>query len=139
MSTVKSKGYTIYAILTSLLWEVVLAVVVLKVLPKYGTSIPLWALIVLMVVLGACFYTTYWLGKRALTKMPSVSLEALIGAKGKTTTMLDPRGYVRIASELWQAKAESDIGGGVEVTIVGVEGMTLLVRPSGNSSSSKKT
>lgn len=115
-------------------------VVVLKVLPGQGIDIPLWALIVLMTVLGACFYTTYWLGKRALNKTPSVSLEALIGAKGKTTTILDSRGYVRIGSELWQAKteAESDINGGVDVTVVGIEGMTLLVRPTSGSPTSKK-
>ncbi|MDY7018859.1 MAG: NfeD family protein [Chloroflexota bacterium] len=134
----KSRGYTIYAVLTSLLWEAILVVVVLKVLPGQGIDIPLWALIVLMAVLGACFFTTYWLGKTALNKTPSVSLQTLIGTKGKTTTMLEPRGYVRIGNELWQAKAESDISGGVEVTVVGVEGMTLLVRPASGSPTSKK-
>ena len=130
MKAVKGRTYTIYSILTSLLWEAILALVVLRLLPNYGVSIPLWALIVLMAVLGAYEYMGYWLGKRALHKTPLISLEALISRKGKTTTQLKPRGYVRLGSELWRAKAESEVGVGEEVTVVGVEGMTLLVSPS---------
>ena len=132
MTAVKGKGYTIYSILTSLLWEVILAVVVLRVLPRFGVNIPLWALIVLMALLGAYSYITYWLAKRAMDKVPLISLETLISAKGRTTTRLKPRGYVRLGGELWRARAESDIGAGEEVTVVGVEGMTLLVRPCGS-------
>ena len=133
MMLVKGKNYTIYSILTSLLWEVILALVILKLLPRYGVSIPLWALIVLMALLGIYSYVGYWLGKRALDKMPLISLDTLVSTKGKTVTYLNPRGYIRLGSELWRAKSASNIDAGKEVTVVGVEGMTLLVKLSDDS------
>ena len=137
MAVLKNKGYTIYSVLTSLLWEAILAVVVLRLLPKYGVNIPLWALIVLMALFGAYEYMSYRLGKRALDRMPLVSLEVLIGTKCKTITPLNPRGYVRIGGELWRAKAESDIAADEEVTVIGVERMTFLVRPPDNNRNKK--
>jgi membrane-bound serine protease (ClpP class) len=133
------KGYTIYAILTSLLWEAILVAVVLLLLPQFEVHIPLWALIVLMVVLGAYCAAMYWLGRSALEKAPVLSLKALVGTKCKTATTLSPRGYIRIRGELWQAKSESDagIGAGKEVIVEGVEGMTLVVRLPGNNRSGK--
>jgi len=133
MMLVKGKNYTIYSIITSLVWEVILAVVVLKLLPRYGVSIPLWALIVLMALLGIYSCLGYWLGKKAISKKPLVSVEVFIGTKCKTVTLLKPKGYIRLGGELWQARAESDISADEEVTVVGVEGMTMLVSPSDGS------
>jgi len=134
-----SKGYTVYSILTSLLWEAILAAVVLLALPQFGVHISLGALIVLMIVLGTYCGAMYWLGRNALKKAPVLSLKALVGTKCKTATMLSPRGYVRIRGELWQARSNSgtEIGARKEVIVEGVEQMTLLVRLPGNDAAGK--
>jgi membrane protein implicated in regulation of membrane protease activity len=124
---VPSKGYTVWSIVTSLIEEAILVGIVLELLPRFEVYLPIWALIVLMVVLGAYSALSYWMGKRALSKSPLLSLKALIGTKCKVETPLSPLGYVRIRGELWQAKSDKDIAARKEVVVEGVEGMTLLV------------
>ena len=64
------------------------------------------------------------MGKRAV-----VGPEALLGAKCTTTTPLFPDGYVRVGTELWQARSMAgDIETGAEVVIVGINRLTLLVK-----------
>ena len=55
--------------------------------------------------------------------------EALVGETGYTTTPLEPRGSVQMASELWSAVSDSgeSIEQGVEVMVVDVDGLTLKV------------
>ena len=134
----KTKKYTAYSIITSLLEEVALAVVVLWLLPRFGINIPLWGLILMMVALGAYDYITYRLGKKALDKKPMISPEAMVGSKCKATTPLAPRGYVRFGSELWRASSSSIINAGEEVIVVGIKGMTLLVSPVDNDNHGSK-
>ena len=53
----------------------------------------------------------------------------LVGQVGKATTDLDPRGTVRVASELWTAMAEEPpIAAGEAVEVVAVAGIKLVVR-----------
>ena len=53
----------------------------------------------------------------------------LVGQVGKATTDLDPRGTVRVASELWTAMAEEPpIAAGEAVDVVAVAGIKLIVR-----------
>ena len=91
-----------------------------------------------MVALGAYAYITYRLGKKALGKKPIISPEAIVGNKSKATTLLAPKGYVRVGGELWRAWASSTINAGQEVIVVGREGMTLLVSPVGNDNHGSK-
>jgi len=124
----KGKKFTAYSIVTSILEEAALASVVLWLLPGFGIDIPLWGLILLMIALGVYSYMTYQLGKKALDKKPIVSPD--IGSRGKVTTPLTPRGYVRIGTELWKASStDSSIDAGEEVVVIGMQGMTLLVAP----------
>jgi len=124
----KGKGYTAYALITTLLEEVALAAVVLWLLPRFGINIPLWGLILMMAAWGAVSYIIYRLGKRALDKKPIIS--PMVGSKCTATMPLTPKGYVRVGSELWQASSTgSTIAAGQEVTIVGTKGLTLLVAP----------
>jgi membrane-bound serine protease (ClpP class) len=125
---VKYKRYTLLAIATSLLEETVLVAVVLWLLPRVGINIPLWGLILMMVALGAYNSVTYRLGKRALVRKPIVSLD--VGSRGRATTVISPRGYVRVNGELWQASSSSTINIGEEIVVVGREGMTLLISPA---------
>ena len=123
----KYRRYTVLHITTSLLEQAALVAVVLWLLPRVAINIPLWGLILMMIALGVYNYTTYRLGKKALVKKPIISPD--IGSRGRTTTPISPKGYVRVNGELWQASSSSTIYVGEEITVVGIEGMTLLISP----------
>ena len=54
--------------------------------------------------------------------------EALIDAKGKATTDLDPDGTGRVKGEFWEARTRNGtIRNGETVKVVGMEGMFLIV------------
>jgi membrane-bound serine protease (ClpP class) len=57
------------------------------------------------------------------------SVGTLIGDVGFATTALEPKGTVKIASELWTAESESgdSIPSGEEVVVSDIEGLTLKV------------
>ena len=124
------RRYTALAVVSSILEEAVLAGAVLWVLPKFGIDIPLWALVFMMIALGAYSCAGYIFGKKALEKKPLMASEAMIGSKCIVMTPLAPRGYVKVGSELWQASSlGSAIDKGQEVVIVGIDEMRLLVAP----------
>jgi membrane protein implicated in regulation of membrane protease activity len=123
----KYRRYTALAITTSLLEQAALVAVVLWLLPRVAINIPIWGLILMMIALGVYNYINYRLGKKALIKKPMVSPD--IGSRGRTTTPVSPTGYVRVNGELWRASSNSNIDVGEEITVVGIEGMTLLISP----------
>ena len=57
--------------------------------------------------------------------------EGLIGARGRAVTDVSPEGRVRVRGALWNARAEGSLPAGIDVEVVGVEGLTLHVRASG--------
>ena len=60
-------------------------------------------------------------------------IDDLVGRSGVTIEPLAPRGYVRVRGELWLAEPiapDVEVPLGHPVTIEGVRGTTLLVRPS---------
>jgi membrane protein implicated in regulation of membrane protease activity len=132
----KHRRYTALAITTSLLEEAALVAVVLLLLPRVAINIPLWGLIIMIIALGVYNYINYRLGKKALIKKPMISLD--IGSRGRTTTPVSLKGYVRINGELWQASSNSTIDAGEEITVVGIEGMTLLISPVENDNRTRK-
>lgn len=118
-------------IISTLLEETAIAVIVLLGLPRLGVYIPLAGLIAIMVAWGVFSVFTYRLGSRALMKKPVISLPDMVNSKGKVASPLDPEGLVRIKGELWIAKSESGrVETGEEVTVVGQEGLKLVVRKS---------
>ncbi|PKN28470.1 MAG: hypothetical protein CVU64_13160 [Deltaproteobacteria bacterium HGW-Deltaproteobacteria-21] len=66
--------------------------------------------------------------------LPSLSEgDRLIGETGISKERLDPSGYIFIRGELWKAELESDqsaqsVEEGETVTVVGKDGLTLIVR-----------
>jgi len=119
----------ILAIVGTLLEEAALAALILWGLPLLGIHLPLAVLIVLMAALVAFAVVTYRLGSRALKKKPVVGLSDMVGSKGRVVSRLDPEGLVRIKGELWESKsAGRRINAGEEVTVVGQEGLKLIVR-----------
>ncbi len=121
----------ILAIISTLLEEAALVAIVLWGLPYLGIhNFPLAGLIALMVAWGAYSVITYRMGSRALRRKPEILLP-LIGSKGKVVSPLAPEGLVRIKGELWQAESASGrIDTGEEVTVVGQDGLKLIVRRS---------
>jgi membrane protein implicated in regulation of membrane protease activity len=60
--------------------------------------------------------------------------QALVGARSVAQERLDPRGYVRVRGELWNAVAnpiDRVIFAGTEVEIVGADGMEVVVTARG--------
>jgi len=119
----------IIAIFTTLIEEAALAAIVLWGLPLLGINLHIGVLIGLMAALAAYAITTYRLGSRALKRKPVVGLPGMVGARGKAVSDLAPEGIVMIRGELWESKAEGRrINAGVKVTVVGQEGLKLVVR-----------
>jgi len=121
----------VLAVISTSLEETALAVIVLWGLPQLGIRVPLGVLIALMVVWAAFSVFIYRMGSRALKRKPVVGLIPMVGSRGKVTSRLDPEGYVRIKSELWEAEAaDGEIDTGEEVVVVGQDGLKLIVRRS---------
>ena len=122
----------VLAIVSTLMEEAALAVIVLLGLPHLGIRIPLAGLIALMAAWGAFSVITYRMGSRALKRKPVVGLPGMVSSKGKVVSPLAPDGVVRIKGELWEAiSEEGSINTGEKVTVVGQDGLKLVVRKSG--------
>ena len=127
----KIKAYTLYSFVRFLVEEVILVVTLSWFLPGVGINIPLWLIIVLMEAWAAYSYLTSKLVAKVIDRPAAIGAETLIGIKCTTTTPLLPDGYVRIGTELWQARSiAEDIETGVEVVIVNINKLTLIVKPS---------
>jgi membrane-bound serine protease (ClpP class) len=80
------------------------------------------------VVAAITAFLLYKVFRASLAKVKT-GREALIGARGVAVTDLKPRGEVRVLSEFWQATVkDGEVGSGVEVEIVGMDGLVLEVR-----------
>jgi membrane-bound ClpP family serine protease len=131
-------GRLILAILSTLLEQAALVVIALWGLPQVGIQLPLAGLIVIMVVWGAFSIFTYRKGSHALRKKPMDGLPAMIGSRGKVVHPLAPEGMVRVKGELWVATSTAErIDTGEKITVLGQDGLRLLVSKSGNSDSKR--
>jgi membrane-bound ClpP family serine protease len=118
----------IIAIITTALEEAAIAAIVLWGLPKLGVNLPLAVLVIIMLAWLGFAVFTYRMGSRALRKKPESGLSDMLGMRGEVVKRLDPEGMVRIKGELWKAKsAGRKIEAGEEVTVVGQEGLKLIV------------
>ncbi|MCD6299624.1 MAG: NfeD family protein [Dehalococcoidales bacterium] len=130
----KVSGRLIIAIFSTLLEEAGIAAIVLWGLPYLGVYTPLAGLIVLMVAWGAYAAITYRMGSRALMRKPVAGLGDVIGSRGKVVSRLAPNGVIRIGSELWEATSDGRrIKAGEEVTVLGRDGLKLIVHKSNSS------
>jgi len=127
----KISARLILAIVSTSLEEAALVAVVFWALPQIGIYIPLAGLIAVMVAWGALSVFTYRKGSQALKRKPVVGLPAMIGGRGKVISPLAPNGVVKIKNELWEAKSDGrKINTGEEVTVLGQDGLRLIVRKS---------
>lgn len=88
----------------------------------------------LLGVLVAKDAALYPMARRAMVSPAHSGAEALVGRDAVTMDRLAPRGRVRVGAEHWHARTAPDvapIGEGTPVRIEGVDGLTVVVRPSG--------
>ena len=87
------------------------------------------ALAATLFIVAAIIVLIFAAGFKAQFTRVRTGKEALIGAKGIATTDLKPKGEIRVMSEFWEARTEgSEISSGQEVEVLGMDGMTLLVK-----------
>jgi len=88
-----------------------------------------WGVLLLWVVKDLLLFPLVW---RAYQPTPAAGHQRLIGQTAVAVEPLSPSGYARISGELWSCRLEA--GGslpvGSEVTVTGLNGLTLLVRPA---------
>jgi membrane protein implicated in regulation of membrane protease activity len=118
------------ALISGLFEEVALAAIVLLGLPALDIVLPVWALVLLMVLLAVNNTLFYWIGGRALRKPHLPGLPDMDGTAGTAVEALAPEGMVSIRGELWRAKT---VGGTItartRVVVTRQEGLLLFVRP----------
>ena len=57
----------------------------------------------------------------------TTGVEGLIGARAEVIEACDPEGRVRLRGEIWHARCRAGAGVGEQVTVTGVDGLTLEV------------
>lgn len=113
-------------------------------LVQVATGFPLWGLLLFFLLDWTVALPLYGVGVvlslgeayvvgRALQRPVRTGIEALIGAQGRVLEVEGPRCLVKVRGELWRAVAEQPIAHGSEVTVLRVEGTTLVVAPAGSS------
>ncbi|MBI2836215.1 MAG: hypothetical protein HYX85_00785 [Chloroflexi bacterium] len=127
----------IFAIVTTILEEIVIIALVLIGLPALGVHVPLPVLYVLVTGWAAVSIVIYRLGTWALERKAAPGLPSLNGCDGLAVTALAPEGTVRVNGETWSARSVGGmVKGGEAIEVVGREDMKLLVR---RCQTSKKT
>jgi membrane protein implicated in regulation of membrane protease activity len=68
----------------------------------------------------------YW-NRRVRHKPVEAGAETLIGREAVTVSPLRPTGQVKLDGEIWEARCDGGADAGQRVTVVGRDGLTLLV------------
>ena len=119
----------IMAIVSTSLEEVAIVVIWRWGLPELGIELSVSVLIIIMVVWLLIATTIFVVVTRALRTKAVVGLPTMIGGRGKVASTLAPEGQVMIKGELWGATSiEGKIDTGEVITVVGEDGLKLLVR-----------
>jgi len=136
MKTRPPLWYTLQAVLSWILEEILLAAVFLWLLPHFfNINMPLWGLAILMLALAVYSGVMYRVGRQTFYIRPKVAADNIIGSEGRVTKPLAPDGYVKVQGVLWKAICnESELGVGDEVEVVGIEGLKLIVKPKRSGS-----
>jgi membrane-bound serine protease (ClpP class) len=108
----------------------ILLLSILSGMSLYGVSGQVQGVLVVAVIVAAVM-TALLLYKALQARFLKVRTgrEVLIGARGEAVTDLRPKGEVRVMSEYWQAKSESEwISKGEKVEVMGMDGLFLIVK-----------
>lgn len=112
-----------------LLDEAIVVGLVLLVLWVLGVEIPLPIAIPVALLLGVLVFIIHKAVIPTFHKKRITGSEGMIGLKGVVIKPLTPVGAVRVGGENWKAKSiGGNIAAGEEVEILGVSGLTLMVK-----------
>jgi membrane-bound serine protease (ClpP class) len=89
-----------------------------------------WGVIAVMVGASVLFFTTVvTLAVRSQLRKPVTGAEGLIGETGEAREDFDGEGKVFVSGEWWNARCGTPLKKGDKVTVLGRDGMTLIVEP----------
>jgi membrane-bound serine protease (ClpP class) len=89
-----------------------------------------WGVLLSMVGASVVFFTTViTLAVRSQLRKPVTGAEGMIGETGEAMGDFEGEGRVFVLGEWWNARCGVSLKKGDKVTVVGREGMTLLVEP----------
>ena len=116
-------------VLVLLLDDVVAFALVLLVLWLFRIRISLPIVIVIALLLGTFVFITHKVIIPSFHKKQVTGSEGMIGLEGEVIESLNPVGVIRTKGEYWKAKSVGEnIAVGEEVEILGMKGLTLMVR-----------
>ena len=122
----------IIAIVSTIVVEFAFYVIWRWVLPEFDIQVPFWVLIAVMTFWAVFAVADFIFVTHILRRQTLVGLPTMEGSKGKVKSPLHPEGQVMIKGELWGAKSiDGDINIGEVVTVVGQDGLQLVVRRAG--------
>jgi membrane-bound ClpP family serine protease len=124
-----NKSRFIITIISNIIWEALIAVAAIWVLPLLGIKIPAWGIVLIMIAFAFYAFIMYRVGSRTLGKKALPGSTDMIGVAGIVTRRLNPAGYITVEGELWEAAAESGtIETGSEVIVTEQKGLKLVVK-----------
>jgi len=93
-----------------------------------GLAIAIPVIVGVTAVTALFFSTIVRLGVRARRAPPTTGPYELIGRMGEVRSDLNPLGRVIVNGEWWKAQSDEPIEAGARVEVLGVRGLTLVVR-----------
>ena len=113
--------------------DALLVALVLYVLWEIGVDLSLSVIITVIVLAAVVIFVVYRIIVSLKRKDQVGAREGMIGLHGRVVKSLAPEGVIKVHGELWKAKCINDIISSREdVVVVGVEGLTLLVKRKNN-------
>ena len=130
----KRKGWSAKVVLRYALLQIPFTALVIAVLilVRKWVDLPLWficGLVAFLVIKDIAMFPLVW---RAYDPDDPALTNTMQGARGIALNDLHPSGYVEIGAEKWQAEVlegSPPIRRGQRVSVHGIRGLTLLVRP----------
>ena len=102
--------------------------------PGGAGDVSIWLLIIVAAVIAAVV-AVLWLvmvRDRAKARNLPTRLEGMVGRTAFVHHAIDPEGTVKVAAELWSARAPGGpIAQGVQVRVMALDGLTMIVEPLG--------
>ena len=116
-------------ILVSLIDDIIILAVIILALWYFKVELPLWAMILIGLALGAFIFVRTWAVLPSLRRKKVTGAEGMIGLVGEVVESFTPGLVIMVSGEYWQAEClDEDIGAGEEVEVVGIERLKLEVR-----------
>lgn len=124
------KAWTI--ILVSLIDDFVILAAVIGVLWYFKVKLPLWAMVVIGLVLGSYIFVRTWAVLPSIRRRKMTGAEGMIGMEAEVVETLNPTGVIRVEGELWKAKSlDGEITACEMVEIQSVKKLMVEVRRKG--------